>query len=111
MTFFSPLMSRKNAVVEKYQLEGNDAPGRNFVRIVSITRTPTGYTAQIQYESVSAETASHPTTGQAIQALARRLQELGFSRLRTRLNFRGTRYLAEKEPWVDYADPISPSKS
>ena len=104
MTFFSPLISRKNALVEKHQLEANDAPGRNFVRIVPITRTTTGYTAKMQYESVSAETSSHPTIAEAIQALVRKLQELGFSRIRTRLNFRGTRYLAEKEPWVDYPD-------
>ena len=111
MTFFSPLISRKNAVVEKHQLEANDAPGRNFVRTVPITRTATGYSAKMQYESVTAETSSYPTIAESLQALARKLQELGFSRIRTRLNFRGTQYLAEKEPWVDFADPVSPSKS
>jgi hypothetical protein len=25
--------------------------------------------------------------------------------MRSRLNFRGQRYLAEREPWIDYADP------
>jgi hypothetical protein len=28
-----------------------------------------------------------------------------FTRLRTRLNFRGKKYYAEKEAWVDYPDP------
>jgi hypothetical protein len=111
MTFFSPLISRKNAVVEKHQLEGNDAARRNFVRIVPVTRTATGYTAKVQYESVTAEIPSHPTIGEAIEALARKLQELGFSRLRSRINFRGSRYLAEKEPWIDYPDLPSRSKS
>ena len=111
MTFFSPLISRKNAVVEKHQLEGNDAPGRNFVRMVPVTRTLTGYTAKIQYESVSAETSSFPTVAEAIYALIQKLQKIGFSRLRTRINFRGARYLAEKEPWIDYPDPVNPAKS
>ncbi len=104
MTFFSPLISRKNSVVEKHQLEGNDAAGRNFVRMVPVTRTVTGYSAKIQYESVSAETSSHPTVLEALQALVGQLLRHGFSRMRTRVNFRGTRYLAEKEPWIDYPD-------
>ena len=111
MTFFSPLITRKNAVVEKHQLEGNDAPGRNFVRMVAVTRTMTGYTAKVQYESVSAETSSYPTIPEAICALAQKLQEMGFSRLRTRVNFRGARYLAEKEPWIDYPDSLNRVKS
>ena len=105
MSSSSPLIFQKNTVIEKHQMEGNDPPGRYFNRIVPITRTVTGYAAKIQYEAVSAETPSLPTIAGALQALAARLQELGFSRLRTRLNFRGKRYLAEKEPWVDYPDP------
>jgi len=33
-----------------------------------------------------------------------KLQQLGFTKMRTRPNFRGQRYLAEKETWVDYPD-------
>jgi hypothetical protein len=106
VTFFSPLISRKNAVVEKHQLEGNDAAGRNFVRMVPVTRTVTGYSAKIQYESVSAETSSHPTVLESLQALVQQLLAHGFSRMRTRINFRGARYLAEKEPWIDYPDSV-----
>jgi hypothetical protein len=111
MTFFSSLIYQKNAVTEKHQLEANDPPGRNFVRTVPITRTVTGYSAKVQYESVSVETMSYPTVAEALQALAHKLQDVGFSRLRTRLNFRGTRYLAEKEPWIDYPDPVRPTRS
>jgi hypothetical protein len=111
MTFFSSLLYQKNAVIEKHQLEANDPPGRNFVRIVPITRTPTGYSAKIRYESISVDTPSFPTVAQALQALVNKLQDLGFSRIRTRLNFRGTRYLAEKEPWTDYPDPVKPSSN
>jgi len=59
----------------------------------------------VQYEAVSAETSSHPTVAEALRALVAKLQQVGFSRLRTRMNFRGNRYYAEKEPWIDYPDP------
>jgi hypothetical protein len=36
--------------------------------------------------------------------LVDKLRELGFRRMRTRPNFKGKRYLAEKETWVDYPD-------
>ena len=45
---------------------------------------------------------SHDEPG--LTALVDRLRSLGFRRMRTRLNFRGKRYLAEKETWIDYAD-------
>jgi hypothetical protein len=111
MTFFSALLSQKSTVVERHQLEANDPPGRNFVRTVLITRTPTGYSAKIRYESISLDTSSFPTVAQALQALVSKLQAIGFSRIRTRLNFRGARYLAEKEPWTDYPDPIKTETS
>jgi hypothetical protein len=105
MTASSPLIFQKNTVIEKHQIEGNDLPGRYFSRIVPITRTATGYTAKVQYESVSAEAPSLPTIAETLRHLAGQLQKLGFSRLRTRLNFRGKKYYAEKEAWVDYPDP------
>jgi hypothetical protein len=105
MAASSPLIFQKNTLIEKHQIEGNDPPGRYFNRIVPITRTATGYAARVQYESVSAETPSLPTVAEALRHLASQLQKMGFSRLRTRLNFRGKKYYAEKEPWVDYPDP------
>jgi len=100
-----PLIFRKNTLIEKHQIEGNDPPGRYFSRIVLITRTATGYTAKAQYESVIAETPSLPTIAEALRHLVGQLQKIGFTRLRTRLNFRGKKYYAEKEPWVNYPDP------
>ena len=105
MSASSPLIFQKNVLVEKHQLEGNDPPGRSFSRMAMITRTATGYTAKVQYESVTAETPSLPTIAEALQHLAGQLQKIEFTRLRTRLNFRGKKYYAEKEPWVDYPDP------
>jgi hypothetical protein len=40
----------------------------------------------------------------AVKELIEKLQDFGFTRLRTRPNFKGNRYLAEKETWVDYPD-------
>ncbi len=101
----SPLIFRKNTLVEKHQVEGNDPPGRSFSRMAMITRTATGYTAKVQYESVTAETPSFPTIADALRHLAGQLQKMAFTRLRSRLNFRGKKYYAEKEAWVDYPDP------
>ena len=101
----SPLIFQKNILIEKHQIEGNDPPGRYFSRMVLVTRTATGYTAKVQYESVIAETPSLPTIAEALRHVSGQLQKMGFSRLRTRLNFRGKKYYAEKEPWVDYPDP------
>ena len=105
MSASSPLIFQKNTLIEKHQLEGNDPPGRYFSRMAMITRTATGYTARVQYESVSAETPSLPTVAEALLHLAGQLQKMEFTRLRTRLNFRGKKYYAEKEAWVDYPDP------
>jgi len=105
MSTSSPLIFKKNTLIEKHQIEGNDPPGRYFSRMAMITRTATGYTAKVQYESVTAETPSLPTIADALQNLTVRLQNVAFTRLRTRLNFRGKKYYAEKEAWVDYPDP------
>src|SRR5437879_7743719 len=101
----SPLIFQKHIPLQKPELEANDPPGRSFSRMAMITRTATGYTAKVQYESVIAETPSLPTIAEALRHLAGQLQKIGFTRLRTRLNFRGKKYYAEKEPWVDYLDP------
>jgi hypothetical protein len=106
MSASSPLIFQRNTVIEKHQIEGNDLPGRYFSRMVPITRTATGYSAKFQYEAVNAETGSVPTVAGTLHDLATQLHAKGFSRLRTRVNFRGKRYLAEKEPWVDYPDQV-----
>jgi len=38
-----------------------------------------------------------------------KLSTLGFRRMRTRPNFKGRRYLAEKETWIEYPDAIKSS--
>jgi hypothetical protein len=56
------------------------------------------------YEALTVEGHSHPTIAAAVQELIELMQGLGFTKLRTRANFKGVKYLAEKETWIDYQD-------
>ncbi|MDH5739205.1 MAG: hypothetical protein OEY77_02645 [Nitrospira sp.] len=99
-----PLMFKKEGLVEKHQVEGADPSDRYFNRAILVSRTTAGYAAKVMYEALVVESRSHSTIAAAVKELVEKLQESGFSRLRTRTNFRGTRYLAEKETWIDYPD-------
>jgi hypothetical protein len=99
-----PLMLKKEGLVEKHQLEGVDPSERYFNRAILINRTPSGYSAKVMYEALTVEGHTHPTIAAAVKELVEKLQGLGFSRMRTRTNFKGTKYLAEKETWVEYQD-------
>ena len=100
-----PLSFRvRNAVVEKHQLEGTDPSDRYFNRLVPIKRVDRGYTASVMYEALTVESETHRTIQGAVTEVVDKLRELGFSRMRTRVNFKGQRYLAEKETWFDYPD-------
>lgn len=100
---------KKEGLVEKHQIEGVDPSDRYFNRAILVNRTPSGYAAKVMYEALTIEGQSHPTIAAAVKELVDRLQSCGFSRLRTRANFKGTKYLAEKETWVDYQDLPSSS--
>jgi hypothetical protein len=99
-----PLLFKKEGLVEKHQLEGVDPSDRYFNRTILVNRIPSGYTAKITYEAFVVESRSHSTIAAAVKELVNKLQESGFTRMRTRANFKGTRYLAEKETWLDYPD-------
>ena len=99
-----PLMFKKEGLVEKHQIEGVDPSDRYFNRAVLVNRTASGYTARVMYEALTVESGSHSTIIAAVKELVEKLQGLGFSRMRTRANFKGSRYLAEKETWIDHAD-------
>jgi hypothetical protein len=101
-----PLLFKKEGLIEKHQVEGVDPSDRYFNRTVLVKRTSTGYAAKVMYEALIVEGHSHPTIAAAIQELMGLMQGFGFSRLRTRANFKGTKYLAEKETWIDYQDPL-----
>jgi hypothetical protein len=100
-----PLLFKKDGLIEKHQLEGVDPSDRYFNRTVLVNRTASGYAAKVMYEALTVEGSSHPTITAAVQELIEAMHGFGFSKLRTRANFKGTKYLAEKETWVDYQDP------
>lgn len=99
-----PLSFKQEGIIERHQIEGNDPSDRSFNRCVLVSRTRSGYSAKVTYEALSVEGQPHPTVGGAVKSLAEKLHDLGFRRLRSRLNFKGRRYLAEKETWVEYPD-------
>ena len=92
-------------IVERHQLEGQDERRRVFNRLVDILRVEKGYTAIFHYEGLTFETEPSRTVEETLRTLISKIQSAGFSNLRTRLNFRGPRYLAEREPWATYPDP------
>lgn len=96
---------KKEGLVEKHQLEGVDPSDRYFNRAILVNRTPSGYAAKVMYEALTVEGQSHPTITAAVKELVDKLYRLGFRRLRARANFKGTKYLAEKETWIEYQDP------
>lgn len=100
-----PLSFRvKNAVIEKHQLEGTDPSDRYFSRMLPIKRVEGGYSGTIMYEALTLESKVYRTVQEAITDLVNQQRDLGFSKIRTRLNFKGQKYLAEKESWVEYPD-------
>ena len=99
-----PLLFKKEGLIEKHQVEGVDPSDRYFNRTILVNRTPSGYAAKVMYEALNVEGHSHPTITAAVQELIEAMQRFGFSKLRTRANFKGAKYLAEKETWIDYQD-------
>ena len=100
-----PLSFRvRNAVMEKHQLEGTDPSDRYFNRLVPVKRVDRGYTASVMYEALTIESDTQRTIPAAVKDIVDQLRDLGFSKMRTRVNFKGQRYLAEKESWIDYPD-------
>jgi hypothetical protein len=98
-----PLSFRlRNAVVERHQMEAMDPSDRYFNRAISVKRVDRGYTAKVMYEDLERESGMHPTVSGALKELVKMFQDLGFTEFRTRLNFKGQKYLAEKETWVEY---------
>jgi hypothetical protein len=98
-------LRQKDGVVERHQLEGNDPSDRYFSRAILVSRVPQGYVAKVNYEALSVEGQTYPTIAAAVSSAVDKLRDLGFRRMRTRPNFKGRRYLAEKETWIEYPDP------
>jgi hypothetical protein len=88
--------------IEIHQIEGLDEHLRGFNRHVDILRSDEGYLSNFSYEGTFLSGGPKSTIRESLNDLVRRLRESGYSRLRSRINFRGKRYLAEAEPWVNY---------
>ena len=97
-------LRQKDGVVERHQLEGNDPSDRYFSRAILVSRIAQGYIGKATYEALTVEGQSHPTIIAAVSSVVGKLRDLGFRRMRTRPNFKGKRYLAEKETWIEYPD-------
>jgi hypothetical protein len=90
--------------VEIHQVEGFDLNRRSFNRNAEIIRSGKGYYAAINYEGLEVQGTIFPTIEGAMRDMITNLQAKGFFKLRSRVNFKGQRYLAEREPWIDYPD-------
>jgi hypothetical protein len=99
-----PLLFKKEGLIERHQVEGVDPSDRYFNRSVLVNRVSSGYIAKVTYEAFAVEGTAHTTTSAAVRSVVDKLRQLGFTQLRTRLNFKGNRYLAEKETWIEYPD-------
>lgn len=87
-------------VFEIHHIEGFDPTGRMFSRNVRVNVGENGYTGHFGYEGLSVQSSEYPTVDEVLADLAKKLQKKGFTELRTRVNFREDRYLAEREPWI-----------
>ncbi|MCH7615520.1 MAG: hypothetical protein IH978_07280 [Nitrospinae bacterium] len=100
-----PLSFRlRNAVVERHQLEGMDPSARYFNRTIFVKRVDRGYSGKVMYEALERESGVFPTVSEALTEVVKMFHDLGFIEMRTRLNFKGQKYLAEKESWVEYSN-------
>ena len=94
-------------LIEIHQVEGFDPQRRSFNRNAELHRSDQGLSGRFHYEGLRVETGTHFEVHLVMADLIDRLQRLGFSQLRSRVNFKGSRYLAERQPWVDYQDPVA----
>ncbi|MCA9422967.1 MAG: hypothetical protein KC592_18250, partial [Nitrospira sp.] len=72
--------------------------------MIPIKRVDRGYSGTVMYEALNLQSQVYRTVQEALKDITDQLRDLGFTSMRTRLNFKGQAYLAEKETWVDYID-------
>ncbi|MFQ5580308.1 MAG: hypothetical protein ACE5FZ_06820 [Nitrospiria bacterium] len=89
-------------VFEIHHLEGFDPLLRMFSRNVVVEVDEIGYSGRFGYEGMKVLSSQYPTVQEVLEDIIRKLQKKGFTELRSRVNFRDDRYLAEREPWVNY---------
>ncbi len=87
-------------VFEVHHMEGIDWDTRMFSRDVKIDVDENGYKGHFVYEGMTVQSQEYSTVEDVLKDIIKRLHKKGFSDLRSRLNFREDRYLAEREAWV-----------
>lgn len=90
-----------------YQIAGLDHLDRGFNRQAEVRVVNDHYHAIFRYEQFQLEVEGQETEKEAITTLIQRLQEQGYSQLRSRLHFRGEQYLGNQELWEDHPDQLS----
>ncbi|MBI1819507.1 MAG: hypothetical protein HYR81_04195 [Nitrospirae bacterium] len=88
---------------EIHQVEGFDPRKRSFNRNFSVYKKDRSYFIQFTYEESHVETPPFQTPAEAVKALAKTLEDKNFTLLRTRINFKGEKYLTELEPWINHS--------
>ncbi|MFQ5542858.1 MAG: hypothetical protein ACE5FY_00740 [Nitrospiria bacterium] len=92
-------------IFEVHHMEGFDIGMRMFSRDVKIDVDENGYTGSFGYERLNVQSHEYQTVEEVLSDIVKRLHKKGFSDLRSRVNFREDRYLAEREPWVYHDKP------
>lgn len=87
-----------------YQLEGVDEEGRYFSRSVILTELGGLLSVSFNYEGIKISANSHHTHDGALKELVSQIKKSGFINIRARLNYVGSRYLAEGKPWIYFPD-------
>ena len=97
-------MTQESSPKNIHQLSGVDDRKRGFSRQVEVSSNQGLLYAVLLYEKL--KVAGEPCVDEngALQELIHRLQDQGYTQLRTQLIFRGTKYLGNQEMWVDYPD-------
>ena len=93
------------ASTNTYQIAGLDDLGRGFTRQVEMKVGNGTFQAVFRYERFLLETEPHVTEQAAVVMLINRLQDRGYTQLRSRLQFRGDAYLGNQELWEEHQDP------
>jgi len=88
-----------------YQIAGLDDLGRGFNRQVEMKVVSETFQAVFRYERFLVKTEPQATEQAAVASLVNRLQDQGYTQLRSRLQFRGDANLGSQERWEEHQDP------
>ena len=91
---------------ERHQLAGLDPRERGFNRPVEFEFVEGGCRACLRYEALRVTAAVVVTPDDALRSLVALLHEQGYRQLRTQWIFRAGEYLGNREPWIEYPDPV-----